>query len=543
MTAMSGADAILGQVLANGVDTIFGLPGGQLDHFFDAMYRSADRVRFVGSRHEQGAAYMAFGYARSTGRPAVYTVVPGPGVLNTTAALSSAYATNAPVLCLTGQIPSTALGRGIGFLHELPDQLATLKSLTRWAERIMHPAEAPALVNEAFTRLNSGRRGPVSLEMPMDIMERQADVTLLGRAAAQPAPALDTDRIAAAARLLAAAERPLIVIGGGAIHAADELLELATLLQAPVVAFRNGRGVIPDRHYLSHVLPAGYELWKTADVVIGIGSRMEQQLLHWRTTPGMRVIRIDIDAAELDRIAMPAVAVHADAREAITALLAALRRSGSRHASREHELTALKARTAGEIDKVQPQMAYLAAIRRALPDDGYFVDEITQVGYASWYGFPVYEPRHLVTCGYQGTLGYGYATALGVKIAHPDKAVVNIAGDGGFLFTSNEMATAAQYGIALVTVVFNNGQFQNVQRQQKEWFGGRVIGSDLRNPDFVRYGESFGVRSLRASSPEDLEAAIRDALELDRPVLIEVPCGDMASPWRHIIKPPIGAGS
>jgi acetolactate synthase-1/2/3 large subunit len=543
MTAMSGADAILGQVLANGVDTIFGLPGGQLDHFFDAMYRSADRVRFVGSRHEQGAAYMAFGYARSTGRPAVYTVVPGPGVLNTTAALSSAYATNAPVLCLTGQIPSTALGRGIGFLHELPDQLATLKSLTRWAERIMHPAEAPALVNEAFTRLNSGRRGPVSLEMPMDIMERQADVTLLGRAAAQPAPALDTDRIAAAARLLAAAERPLIVIGGGAIHAADELLELATLLQAPVVAFRNGRGVIPDRHYLSHVLPAGYELWKTADVVIGIGSRMEQQLLHWRTTPGMRVIRIDIDAAELDRIAMPAVAVHADAREAITALLAALRRSGSRHASREHELTALKARTASEIDKVQPQMAYLAAIRRALPDDGYFVDEITQVGYASWYGFPVYEPRHLVTCGYQGTLGYGYATALGVKIAHPDKAVVNIAGDGGFLFTSNEMATAAQYGIALVTVVFNNGQFQNVQRQQKEWFGGRVIGSDLRNPDFVRYGESFGVRSLRASSPEDLEAAIRDALELDRPVLIEVPCGDMASPWRHIIKPPIGAGS
>jgi acetolactate synthase I/II/III large subunit len=543
MSAMSGADAILGQMLANGVDTIFGLPGGQLDHFFDSMYRSAERVRFVGSRHEQGAAYMAFGYARSTGRPAVYAVVPGPGVLNTTAALSSAYATNAPVLCLSGQIPSTALGRGIGFLHELPDQLATLKSLTRWSERIMHPVDAPALVNEAFTRLNSGRRGPVSLEMPMDVMELKADVTLLGRAGVLSAPAVDTNRVAAAARLLAEAERPLIVIGGGAVDAAGELLELAMLLQAPVVAFRNGRGVISDRHYLSHVLPAGYELWKTADVVIGIGSRMEQQLLHWRTTPGMRVVRIDIDAAELERIAKPAIAIHADAREAITALLAALRRAGSRHASREHELTALKARIAGEIDKVQPQLAYLAAIRRALPDDGYFVDEITQVGYASWYGLPVYEPRHLVSCGYQGTLGYGYATALGVKVAHPDKAVVNIAGDGGFLFTSNEMATAAQYGIALVTVLFNNGKFQNVQRQQKESFGGRLIGSDLRNPDFVRYGESFGVRSLRATGPEQLEAALREALELDRPVLIEVPCGDMASPWQHIIRPPIGAAA
>jgi len=543
MAVMSGADAILGQMLVNGVDTIYGLPGGQLDHFFDSMYRSEGRVRFVGSRHEQGAAYMAFGHARSTGRPGVYTVVPGPGVLNTTAALSSAYATNAPVLCLTGQIPSAAIGRGIGFLHELPDQLATLRSLTRWAERIMRPEDAPRIVNEAFARLGSGRRGPVSVEMPMDTMGLQADVALLERARMRPAPAVDTDRVAEAAKLLSRAERPMIVIGGGAADAPDELLELAALLQAPVVAFRNGRGVISDRHYLSHVLPGGYELWKTADVVLGIGTRMEQQLLHWKTTPRMKVIRVDIDAAELDRIEAPAVAIHADARTAINALIAALGKLSVRRASREDELKALKAKVAHDVGAIQPQVAYLEAIRRALPDDGYFVDEITQVGYASWYAFPVYEPRHLVTCGYQGTLGYGYATALGVKCANPRKAVVNIAGDGGFLFTSNEMATAAQYNIALVTVLFNNGKFQNVQRQQKEWFGGRLIGSDLRNPDFVKYGESFGVRSLRVQGPEALEAAIRSALELDAPVLIEVPCGDMASPWTHIIKPPVGGAT
>ena len=538
MTMMSGADALLQQILRNGVDTIFGLPGGQLDHFFDSMFRSAGQVRFIGSRHEQGAAYMAFGYARSTGRVGVYTVVPGPGVLNSTAALCSAYATNSPVLCLTGQIPSVGIGRGIGYLHELPDQLATLRSLTRWAERVMRPEDAPAIVNEAFKRMLSGRRGPVSLEMPMDTMAECADVTLLDRAQLSATPPLDLDRLDQAARLLAAAHRPMIIIGGGAIDAGAELLELAEMLQAPVVAFRSGRGVVSDRHYLSQVFPAGYELWKTADVVLGIGSRMEQQLLYWKTSPDMQVVRIDIDADELGRVEKPAVAIQGDARQAVAALIEALRNQRLQVASRRDELTALKAKMAGEIEAVQPQMSYLRALRAALPDDGYFVDEITQVGYASWYGFPVYEPRHHVNCGYQGTLGYGYATALGVKVAHPDKAVVNIAGDGGFLFTSNELATAAQYGIGLVTVLFNNNMFQNVQRQQKEWFAGRIIGSDLRNPDFVKYGESFGVRSVRVEGPEKLQAAIKAALDRDSPALIEVPVGDMTSPWRHIIKPP-----
>ena len=248
-------------------------------------------------------------------------------------------------------------------------------------------------------------------------------------------PAIDTDRVDDAARILAGAARPMIVIGGGAVDASSELLELATILQAPVVSFRSGRGVISDRHYLSQVLPAGYELWKTADVVLGIGSRMEQQLLHWKTAPGMKVIRVDIDADEFDRIEPPAVAIHGDAKAAVVALTAALGRAKLRRPSREEELTSLKASVARDIRGVQPQLEYLDAIRRALPDDGFFVDEITQVGYASWYGFPVYEPRHLVTCGYQGTLGYGYATALGVKVANPDKPVVNIAGDGGFMFT------------------------------------------------------------------------------------------------------------
>ncbi|MCJ8158727.1 thiamine pyrophosphate-dependent enzyme [Sphingomonas sp. LaA6.9] len=538
--SMSGAEAILGQMMANGVDTIFGLPGGQLDHFFDAMYNAGDKLRLFSTRHEQGAAYMAFGYARSTGKPGVYTVVPGPGVLNTTAALCSAYATNAPVFCLTGQIPSEGIGKGIGYLHELPDQLATMRTLTKWADRAMTPESAPGLVNQGFTQMLSGRPRPVSLEMPMDVMGAKGAVELLPAAARDQAPSLDEDAIAAAVALLKNARNPLIIAGGGAIAAGEALEQLAAMLQAPVVAFRSGRGVVSDRSHLSQMFPAGYDLWKHADVVIGIGSRMEQQYLYWKVPAHMKVIRIDIDAEELDRIAVPAVAIHADAADAVPALVEKLGRVIDLRASREDELTELAARVRGDVAaRVQPQASYLAAIRAALPDDGYFVDEITQVGYTSWYSFPVYEPRHIVTCGYQGTLGYGYATALGVKAAHPDKAVVNVVGDGGFLFTANEMATAAQHGIALVTVLFNNNKFQNVQRQQKEWFGGRLIASDLKNPDFVKFAESFGIRAERVTSPDALQAAIVAALDRNEPALIEVPCGDMASPWPFIIRPPV----
>lgn len=538
--SMSGAEAILGQMMANGVDTIFGLPGGQLDHFFDAMYNAGDKLRLFSTRHEQGAAYMAFGYARSTGKPGVYTVVPGPGVLNTTAALCSAYATNAPVFCLTGQIPSEGIGKGIGYLHELPDQLATMRTLTKWADRAMTPESAPGLVNQGFTQMLSGRPRPVSLEMPMDVMGAKGAVELLPAAARDQAPSLDEDAIAAAVALLKNARNPLIIAGGGAIAAGEALEQLAAMLQAPVVAFRSGRGVVSDRSHLSQMFPAGYDLWKHADVVIGIGSRMEQQYLYWKVPAHMKVIRIDIDAEELDRIAAPAVAIHADAADAVPALVEKLGRVIDLRASREDELTELAARVRGDVAaRVQPQASYLAAIRAALPDDGYFVDEITQVGYTSWYSFPVYEPRHIVTCGYQGTLGYGYATALGVKAAHPDKAVVNVVGDGGFLFTANEMATAAQHGIALVTVLFNNNKFQNVQRQQKEWFGGRLIASDLKNPDFVKFAESFGIRAERVTSPDALQAAIVAALDRNEPALIEVPCGDMASPWPFIIRPPV----
>ena len=540
MTQVSGAMALLRGLIAQGIDTVFGLPGGQLDHFFDALYHEQSRVRFIGSRHEQGAAYMAFGYARSTGKPAVYAVVPGPGVLNTAAALCTAYACNTPVLCLTGQIPSGSIGRGFGELHELPDQLATMRTLTKWAARVETVADAPALVAKAFRELTEGRPRPVSLEMAMDIMGEQGNVAEVAPAKARPA-APDPDAVTQAARLIAAARAPMIYVGGGAADAAAETRALAELLQAPVVSFRSGRGIVSDEHPLGLTLPAGHRLWPKVDLIIGVGSRMMEPLQHWGLPPGLKVVRIDIDPAEITRHGAPSVGIAADTTLTLRALIPALERVLDKRRQPALDVARAKQAIAAEIQQVQPQLSFLSAIRKVLPRDGVFCDEITQCGFASWYGFPVYAPRQHINCGYQGTLGYGYATALGVKVAHPERAVVSIAGDGGFMFNVQEMATAAHYGIGLKTIVFNSNNFGNVQRQQREWFGNRLIGSDLRNPDFVRLAEAFGVAGYRARTPEELARVLERTLREPGPALIEVPVTDMASPWKHIILPPLGA--
>ncbi len=543
MTKMSGANALLQSLIRHDVDTIFGLPGGQLDHFFDAMYHAGEKVNFIGTRHEQGAAYMALGYARSTGKVGTYVVVPGPGVLNTAAAICTAYACNAPVLCLTGQIPSTSIGKGVGELHELPDQLATMKTLTKWAGRADHPALAPEMVAEAFRQMKSGRPRPVSLEMAMDIMGQETDVALGNPAEIRPMSP-DPDAIEAAANAIAQAKNPMIYVGSGANDAAPEVLKLAEMIQAPVVSFRSGRGIVSDRHYLGFTLPAGHRYWPEVDLVIGIGSRMVEPLMHWGTDKSLKVVRIDTDPVELTRINTPDVGLVADAALTLQALLPSLDKKAGKRPSRQEEFEGLKAIVSKNIQKVQPQMSYLDVIRAELPDDGIFCDEITQCGFTSWYGFPVYEPRQHINCSYQGTLGYGYATALGVKVAHPDKAVVSIAGDGGFMFNVQELATAVQYNIGLVTIIFNSNSFSNVQRQQKEWFGNRIIGSDLHNPDFVKLAESFGAAGYRADSPDKLREVLRRALSESGPAIIEVIVGsDMASPWEFIILPPNRKGS
>ena len=533
---LTGGEAIVRGLLDHGVDTVFALPGAQTYGLMDAFKLAEPRLRTIGARHEQGVGYMAFGYAKASGRPGVCSVVPGPGLLNASAALLTAWGASTPVLCLAGQINTQFLGKERLALHEMRDQLAVMRQVGKWAERIDHPALAPALVAEAFRQMASGRPGPASLEMPWEVFTQRAPVRPQPPLDPIPPPEPDADLIAEAARLLRTARTPMIFVGGGALHASEAITALCEDLQAPAVPWRSGRGIVDERHPLGFTCASGARLWPQCDVAVVIGTRFELLDMRWRwRPPGLKLIRIDIDPAEMRRL--PAdIGIVADADAGTRALLAAISRGGPEIGDRPTRIAEAKAATARDIQAIQPQLAYLQAIRDVLPEDGILVDEISQMGFASWYGFPAYAPRTTISAGSQGTLGSGFPTALGAKAAYPDRAVVSLTGDGGFLFAATELATAVQYGLNTVTLVFNNNAYGNVRRDQIEGFEGRTIVSDLVNPDFVKFAESFGVEAHLATTPDELRRTLAKALAADAPVLIEIPVerGSEASPWRFL---------
>jgi acetolactate synthase-1/2/3 large subunit len=527
---LNGAQALVRSLIGEGVEVVFGLPGVQLDWLFDALFFERETIRVLHTRHEQATAYMADGYARTTGRVGVCIVVPGPGLLNASAALATAYACSSPVLCITGQVDSHAIDRGFGLLHEIPHQEAVLGSVAAWSGRAMSPGEVPRLVREAFSRLRTGRPRPVGLEVPPDVLKAVDAVEPLST---QHVARLsgDPELLSEAAELLRKAERPVIYSGGGTLAAGawDELKDLAEMLEAPVVMSVDGRGALSDRHDLAHTGVTGQALVRDADVVLGIGTRFWQPARVWGVS-NAKVIRIDADPAEIDRHGAPAVGVVADAKPALAVLRDLL--DGIRaQPSRRQELRERKKAAAQQLNAFQPQAAFAQAIRAALPDDGITVNDLTQVTFFATVGFPVYAPRTFIGPGYQGTLGSAFATALGAKVGNLDRPVLAIAGDGGFLYTIAELATQAQHGLNVVSVVFNDGAFGNVKRTQEQQFSGRVIASDLTNPDFVGLARAFGIDAERVTEPADLEAALRSALASHAPALIEVACGPMSNVW------------
>lgn len=533
LTRMTGGEALTAALLRWDVGQIYGMPGVQLDKFFDAMGRTDGALKVIHTRHEQGAAYMAMGAAISTGKPAVCTVVPGPGVLNAGAALATAFACSAPVLCITSTIPTQQMGRGNGALHEITDQTGFLRGLTKWTGRANSAAEVPALVDEAFRQLLTGRPRPVAIEVPMDVLAQTAMFAALERPALPAAPEIDPVQVAAAADLLAASRNPMIVVGSGARRAVDAVSELSRLLQAPVVSRTQGRGIL--RADDPHDMPAALanQRWADVDVVLAIGTRLTQ-LREWGCDSNLKVVHIDIDYPETVRTQAPAVTLLSDAALAGAALAQELRARGLDRPDRSAEFQAAKAEFLATIDaRVQPQYDYLSVIRAALPEDGVLVDEMTQVGYVARYGFPVYNPYGFVSSSYQGTLGYGFATALGVQAADPRRKVVSVSGDGGFLYTMPELSTAVHHGIGLIAIVFADGHFGNVRRIQQTSYGGRMIASDLTNPDFMALAGSFGVTAFRVASPSELAGALEKAMQADGPVLIEVSVApdSMATPW------------
>ena len=530
---MSTGEATVAALLAQGLDTIYALPGVHNDHLFDAFQRAGDRLRVVHTRHEQGAAYMALGAALATGKPQAYSVVPGPGLLNSGAALLTAYGMNAPVLALIGQIPHAAIGKGQGHLHEIRDQAGIIARLVDHSAYIAGPAEAPGKVAKAIASMSQGRPGPAALECAIDVWGKRGKVAAIAPPVPVRPPKIDEDAVRRAAKLLGKAKRVLIVAGGGAQDASLEVTLLSQMLQAPVLAYRRGRGVLDGRDPFSVTLPLGHELWAEADAVLAVGTKLNP-MTAWGIDNKLAVVRVDADAQEPARIRKPNVALIGDAAPILKRLIDELARVNPRRAPRREEMQERQAKLRQRLAKLAPQLAYLDVIRAELPENGICVDEVTQIGFAARLAMPVYKPRTFLSPGFQDNLGWGYATALGAQHAKPNVPVLSINGDGGFMYTSNELATAVRHRIPLVAVVFADGYFGNVRRIQQERFGNRLIANDLANPDFVKYAESFGAAGRRARNPVELGAALRLAFVRQEPTLIEVPVGAMPSPWEFI---------
>jgi acetolactate synthase-1/2/3 large subunit len=526
---MTGGEALVKSLAREGVRVVFGLPGVQLYGVLAAL-RDEPGIRFIATRHEQATSFMADGYARAGGDFGTALVVPGPGLLNAASGLSTAYSASSPVLMICGQIPKASIGKDIGLLHEVNDQLDAIAPVTKWRKRVLEIAAVPAAVREAIYQLKTGRPRPVELEMPPETMEDEDEVELLEplRVSRPAAPAADIDR---AAEMLLASQRPVIYAGSG-VHlsgAHEALAAVAEYLQAGVAVSAEGKGAISDHSDLS----LGAAFWResplrawfhAADVVLAVGSRLALVTFQ----PGQRIIHIDVDANEIGRNHPHTFGLVGDARATLDGLLERLRAGTPPRPSAKAEREALRAEIATAAIQ-EPQASILKSLRAGTPENAIFVAGMTQIGYYSRPLWPVYHPRTYLSSSYSGNLGYAYPVALGAKVARPDRPVVSVSGDGGFMYNAQELATAVRYGINVVAVVFNDNAYGNVARDLDEAWGGEY-GAVLHNPDFMKLADAFGLHGMRAKDPLEVGRLVGQAVDLDRPVLIEVPVGRMPRP-------------
>ncbi len=532
MARMTGGQALAKSLYLEGVRVIFGLPGVQLYHALDGL-QGEPGIRFITTRHEQATTYMADGYSRAGGGIGTAMMVPGPGLQNASAGIGTAFAASSPILVVSGQIERDLIGADRGILHEVNDQLDTIRPVTKWARRILDPAEIPDAVHEAFYQLKTGRPRPVEIEIPPETLAETADVELR-EPEEYPRPVADGAAVQTGARILAEAANPLIWAGGGVISsgAQEALRRVAEYLQAPVITTPEGKGAISERHPLAlgaHRLrndPVAREA-PHFDVILAVGTRMANPA--W--LGGQRVVQVDVDPEELGRNYENTFGIAGDAHQTLESLYDNLAGLTAGRPNREAEVEALRKRRAETALRVEPQESLTATLRNVLPEDGILISGMTQIGYYCRAFYPVYQPRTFLTSSYSGNLGYAFPVALGAKVAQPDKAVVAVSGDGGFLFNSQELATAVQHEINLVVVVFNDNAYGNVLRDQVNRFDGRIYGAALHNPDFVKLAEAYGARGVRAEGADQLDSALREALAIDAPTLIEVPVPAMPTPF------------
>ncbi len=543
MPQMTTAQALVRSLVREGIEVVFGLPGVQIMDVYDAFYHEPG-IRLITTRHEQTAAYMADGYSRSTGKIGACLVVPGPGLLNASAGIGTAYASSSPVLLLTGQVESYNIGKGAGAVHEVVDQLDVVKNITKWRSTIMQPGEAPEAVHEAMKQLKTGRPRPVALEIPSDVLAHSSDVDLL-EPEVFPNQAPSRDDIDEALNILTQAERPIIWAGGGInlSNANEELTRLAEALNAAVIVTAEGKGAIAENHpnyvgpyYYSH--GPGHRVVPQGDAILAIGTRLHFfNPVSWSFKPDQPIIHIDADPEELGRNWPEQLSICADAKLALQALLEGLsnRNASSRWTGEEianHRSQDYRDTT----EKAPNQVRIIESIRAELDDDAVLISGISSIGYWSHLAFPVLAPRSYLNTSYFATLGYAFPTGLGAKVGNPHRQVVVVTGDGGFMYALPDLATAVQEGINTVTVVFNDGALGASLRDQQVRYKGRVIGTQMQNPDFAAAAKAFGAEGLTLDHYDQLGPALADALKLEKPVIIDCPIESWTPPFQ--IAPP-----
>ena len=531
-TQVTGAQLAIAALEAHGVDTIFGIPGVHTLALYDALRTSS--IRHVLARHEQGAGFMADGYARASGRPGVACVITGPGVTNIATPVGEAYTDSSPIMVISSNNPRAHVDGMRGNLHDLKDQLGVMAAVTKWNTRVNSANDAASAVAEGFRQMGTGRPLPVHVEFPLDVLDESAtafDLPVARSERLRPNPEV----LKQAADRLTAANRVVIYCGGGAVHAdaGRWIVEIAEALGAPIVTSFMGKGSVPEDHplCLGALWEPGNavdEIVRSADCMIVFGSKLgAQATMNFRLPFPGELIRVDVDEHELTLNAEPTLSILGDAGLAAEGIAGLIRGAGTSSAGFDRE--AVKdARSGAERTAWHAERRdYVDALRRAIPRDGILVTDMTQMAYVSCYLYPVYEPRTFMFPSGYGTLGFAMPAAIGAKLARPDAAVVPIVGDGGYQFTMSELGTAVQERLGIPIVIFNDSTYSAVKEAQANERGSRYIGVDLVNPDYVDLAKAYRIPGVRVHSPMELEREIAAALERELPTIIDVPI----EPW------------
>lgn len=527
----TGAEVLVKALGEHGVRHVFGYPGGQLTPLYDALYREPG-IRHVLARDEQAAGFMADGYARSTGEPGVCLAVCGPGVLNAATPLATAFTDSIPVLLISGQVPKAGQGVRTGYYHE-NDQLEACASFTKWRACVDDVQNIRPQIDLAMAAMTSSRPGPVLLEIPLDLLRAEpAHLNFPTQPTMISAPSARPGEIESLAELVQGWHKPLILAGGGVIAAGAEsaLAQVAERLGAPVFHTLMGKGVIPADHLLAAELPWFQAtsdltdmgsflspLFKEADGLLAVGCRFSQvSTANWKLPMPPALAHIDVDRSEIGRHYPVTLGINADAKHALTRLLETLptnmRRpwAGPSPSRRQWRL---------------PGLDLLGPMQRVLPRDAIICADITRLAYIMLAEFPVYQSRTFLHPAGFVSMGYGLPAALGAKTAHPNRTVLAIVGDGGFLMSGMELATAIQEKLPVIVVLINDNCLTLIKAIQERRYESRFLGVDLLNPDFAIFAKAFGVRYWRTDSDSAFESALREAVTINQPALIEVQIG------------------